>query len=184
MKPLKTFALVLCLTPMAITAQDRFATRNGNISFFSSTPMENIEAHNRKVTSVYDATTGAVEFAVLIKAFEFEKALMQEHFNENYMESNTFPKATFKGKISGVTAADLKKAGTYPVEVSGDITIHGVAKPVSTKGTLTVDAAGIVKAVSEFSVKPEDHGIEIPGVVRGKIADKMKVTVALDYAKM
>jgi hypothetical protein len=184
MTTLKNIALALALTPMALMAQDRFATRNGHIAFFSSTPMEDIEAHNRKVTSVYDATTGAVEFAVLIKAFEFEKALMQEHFNENYMESNTFPKATFKGTIAGISAADLKKAGTYPVDVTGDLTIHGVTKPQAVKGTITVDAAGAVKAVSEFNVKPEDHGINIPNLVRKNIADHLKVTVALDYAKM
>jgi len=184
MNSLKHISLVLAMAPLALMAQERFATRNGHIAFHSSTPMENIEAHNRKVTSVWDATTGAVEFAVLVKAFEFEKALMQEHFNENYMDSNTFPKATFKGKFGGVTAADLKKAGTYPVDVSGDLTIHGVTKPVTSKGTITVDAAGVVKATSEFNVKPEDHGIEIPGVVRKNIAEQMKVTVALDYAKM
>ncbi|MBL7952100.1 MAG: YceI family protein [Flavobacteriales bacterium] len=184
MNSLKNICIALSMAPMALMAQERFATRNGHITFFSHTSMEDIEAHNRKVTTVWDATTGAVEFAVLIKAFEFEKALMQEHFNENYMDSNTFPKATFKGKISGVSAADLKKAGTYPVDVTGELTIHGVAKPVTTKGTITVDASGAVKASSEFDVKPEDHGIEIPGVVRKNIAERMKVTVALDYAKM
>lgn len=184
MNLLKNLSLALVLAPMALMAQDRFATRNGHIAFFSSTPMENIEAHNHKVTSVWDATTGAVEFAALIKAFEFEKALMQEHFNENYMESNTFPKAIFKGKIAGITATDLKKPGTYPVDVSGDLTIHGVTKPQAVKGTIVVDASGAVKATSEFNVKPEDHGIEIPGVVRKNIAEQLKVTVALDYAKM
>lgn len=184
MNNLKNITLALAMVPVAAMAQERFATRNGHVAFFSSTPMENIEAHNRKVTSVYDATTGAVEFAVLIKAFEFDKALMQEHFNENYMESNTFPKAGFKGKIAGVSATDLQKPGSYPVEVSGDLTIHGVTKPVTSKGTIVVDGAGVLKASSEFNVKPEDHGITIPGVVRKNIAEQMKVTVALDYTKM
>lgn len=184
MNTLKTASLALAFVPFALCAQERYMTRTGQITFFSETSVENIEANNNKVTSVLDATTGAIEFAALIKAFEFEKALMQEHFNENYMESNTFPKATFKGKLTGAAAADLKKAGTYPVTVTGDLTIHGVAKPVTTQGTITVDAAGAVKATSEFIVKPEDHGIAIPGVVRKNIAETIKVTVRLDYAKM
>jgi hypothetical protein len=184
MKTLKTLSFVLAMAPLALCAQERYMTRTGHITFFSATPVENIEANNHKVTSVFDATSGSIEFAALVKAFEFEKALMQEHFNENYMESNTFPKATFKGKLSGVGEADLKKAGTYPVTVSGDLTIHGVSKPVSTQGTMTVDAAGTVKATSEFIVKPEDHDIKIPGVVRKNIAETIKVTVKLDYTKM
>lgn len=184
MMTLKQLALGACLLPSMLFAQERFATRNGHIRFFSSTAVENIEADNRKVTSVFDATSGAIQFEALIRAFEFEKALMQEHFNENYMESGTFPKAGFKGKVVGITAADLKKPGTYPVEVSGDLTIHGVTKPVSTQGHMTVEADGTIKARSEFNVKPEDHGIAIPGVVRKNIAEQIKVTVDLSYAKL
>lgn len=184
MNTLKQLTLALALVPVTLSAQERFATRNGHIHFFSGTSVENIEADNHKVTSVLDATTGALEFAALIKAFEFEKALMQEHFNENYMESNTYPKANFKGKVSGFSADDAKKPGTYTVDVTGDLTIHGVTKPLSTKATMTVEAAGTIKAKSEFSVKPEDHGIAIPGVVRKNIAEQIKVTVDLSYTKM
>ncbi len=184
MNTLKTISLALALVPAMLSAQERFATRTGHIAFFSETSMENIEGNNRKVTSVFDATSGAIEFAALIKAFEFEKALMQEHFNENYMESNTFPKATFKGKLTGVGEDEMKKEGNYTVTVAGDLTIHGVTKPITAKGTLTVDAAGQVKATSEFLVNPEDHGIKIPSVVRSNIAESIKVIVKLDYAKM
>lgn len=180
----KTFLLALAAMPLALAAQDRFATRNGHIRFFSSTPMENIEADNNKVTSVLDATTGAIEFAALIKAFQFEKALMQEHFNENYMDSNTYPKATFKGKVTGFGSAELKKPGSYPVQVNGDLTIHGVTRPHAGTATITVDAAGGLKAVSEFEVKPEDHRIEIPAVVREKIAQQLKISVDLTYTRM
>jgi hypothetical protein len=184
MKPTNLFILALALTPLALSAQERFATRNGHIAFHSSTPIENIDADNRKVTCVWDATTGAMEFAALIKAFEFEKALMQEHFNENYMESNTYPKATFKGKLSGVTADELHAAGTYVVTVAGDLTIHGVTKAVSLPGKVVVDAAGVVKATSEFIVKPEDYDIKIPGMVRKQIAETIKVTVDLSLDRM
>ena len=183
--PKHALAATLLLTGTFVAqAQERYFTRTGYIAFFSETPMENIEAHNYKVTSVWDASTGAVEFAALIKAFEFEKALMQEHFNENYMESNTFPKATFKGTFSGVTADQLKKPGTYTVEVKGDLTMHGVTKPVATTGTIVVDQEGKVKAESTFVVSPEDHEIEIPGMVRDKIAKEIQVQVRIDYQLM
>ena len=184
MTKLKNIALALAFVPSALIAQERFATRNGHIHFFSGTAVENIEADNNKVTSVFDATSGAIEFAALVKAFEFEKALMQEHFNENYMESNTFPKAEFKGKMTGVTAEQLKKPGTYDVLVEGDLTIHGVTKPVKAKGTLTVEANGTVKASSDFMVRPEDHGIKIPGMVRKNLAEQIAVRVRMDYARM
>ncbi len=184
MNTLKFLPIALALAPLALSAQERFATRSGHIAFLSETSVENIAGDNRKVTSVFDATTGAIEFAVLIKAFEFEKALMQEHFNENYMESNTFPKASFKGKVTGVGEDEMKKEGTYMVSAQGDLTVHGVTKPVTIKGTFTVDAAGAVKAASDFMIKPEDHGIKIPGVVRKNIAEDIKVSVKLDYAKM
>jgi polyisoprenoid-binding protein YceI len=183
-KNIRSLAAAALLAPAALMAQDRYACRTGDVSFFSSTPVENIEAHNHKATSVYDATTGNMEFAVLIKAFEFEKALMQEHFNENYMESNTYPKAIFKGKVTGVTAADLKKPGTYPVMVEGELTMHGVAKPRKEKATITVEPTGAVKASCDFVVKAEDHKITIPAVVRGQIAEEIQVKVRIDYQKM
>jgi len=185
MNTMKNLLLLAAATlPLAASAQERFATRNGHIAFFSETPMENIEANNHKVSCVLDATTGAIQFAVLIKAFEFDKALMQEHFNENYMESNTYPKAEFKGKMTGASAEDLKKPGTYEVTVAGDLTIHGVTKAVSHKGTITVAEDGTLKAASGFIVKPEDHGIKVPGVVRKNIAEEITVKVRMDLARM
>ncbi|MBP8822844.1 MAG: YceI family protein [Flavobacteriales bacterium] len=174
----------LGLLPALLAAQTHFATRSGEVSFFSSTPMEDITAVNRKVTSVFDPSTGAVEFAALIKAFEFEKALMQEHFNENYMESATFPKATFKGMLKAAAGDDLATVGTHIVTVAGDLTIHGVTRPVSVQGTIVTSAAGTMKATSAFEVKPEDHGIKVPGVVRDKIAKSVQVKVRLEYAKL
>jgi polyisoprenoid-binding protein YceI len=184
MNTLKNFLALAALLPLGLSAQDRFATKTGRITFFSETAVENIEATNDKVMSVLDATSGAVEFSLLIKGFAFEKALMQEHFNENYMESNTYPKALFKGKMSGLSADALKKPGTYDVTVAGDLTIHGVTKPVTHKGKVTVNADGSLKADSEFMVKPEDHNISVPGVVRKNIAEQIKVTVAMAYQKM
>ena len=179
---LQPFLLIATLLPSLVFAQERYVTRTGEITFFSKTSMENIEAVNHKATSVLDANTGAMEFAVLIKGFEFEKALMQEHFNENYMESGTFPKSTFKGKVVGVTADQLKAPGKYEVTVSGDLTIHGVAKPTTAKGTMVVDATGGVQASSDFMVKLADHGIKVPGGVN--VAEEIQISVRIDYRKM
>lgn len=181
---LRSKFLLLFLIPLALTAQDRYMTRTGHVEFHSSTPLEDIDAENDKVTSVWDAASGALEFSMLIKAFAFEKALMQEHFNEDYMESTTFPKATFKGKLSGIGADELAKAGTYIVSVVGTITLHGVEKPVKTEGTVTVDAHGAIQATSTFPIRPEDHGIRIPGLVRTKIAEAIEVKVRMDFRKM
>lgn len=170
--------------PLALAAQERYATRTGHISFHSETPMEKIEAHNHKSISVLDASTGAVEFAALMKGFEFEKALMQEHFNENYVESDKFPKAVFKGTLNGITADDLKKAGTKEVTAVGDMTMHGVTKPVTIKGTFTMEPTGAIKASSTFTIKPEDYNITIPGMVRDNIAKEITVKVQIDYVKM
>lgn len=184
MNLLKTLALSLALAPLTLAAQERYMTRTGHVDFHSSTPIEDIHADNDKVTSVWDATSGAIEFSLLIKAFTFEKALMQEHFNENYMESNKFPKATFKGSLKGVAADQLAKAGSYPVMVEGTINIHGVDQPMKTTGTVTVDEKRGIRAESKFQVKPEDHGIKIPGAVRKNIAETMDLNVRMDYTKM
>lgn len=164
------------LMAMPVLQAQKYFTREGKVSFFSSTPIEDIEAHNSKATSVVDAETGRTEFAVLIKAFQFEKALMQEHFNENYMESGTYPKATFKGQFSDWGSVDLAKDGTYPVEVKGDLTIHGVTNPVAANGTFTVKG-GQVQAVSTFKIAVEDYGIAIPSVVRENIAKELEIRV-------
>lgn len=174
----------ILLLPSIATAQDKYGTRNGEISFFSSTPMEDISAINTKVASVLVPATGAIEFSALIKAFEFEKALMQEHFNENYMESATFPKATFKGKLVPVENDDLLQPGTHPVNVEGTLTIHGVAKPIKAKGTVVVAEDGTIDATSDFDIKPEDHDITIPGVVRAKIAEMITAKVRVTYSKL
>ena len=179
MEPIRKIFILLAALPMLAAAQDRFGTRTGNISFFSSTPVEDIEANNHKVSCVLDAGTGAIQFAVLIKAFEFEKALMQEHFNENYMESNTFPKAEFKGRVDGFTAANAKTPGRYEVTATGDLTIHGVTKPVTQKGIIEVMKDGALKAESDFVVRPEDYDITIPSVVRKNIAEVITVKVRM-----
>jgi polyisoprenoid-binding protein YceI len=113
-----------------------------------------------------------------MKKFQFEKKLMQEHFNENYVESEKFPKATFSGIISGMDQADYQNPGEYQVVVSGEMSIHGISHEVSTEGTLEVQEQGIT-AKTKFLLNPEDYGIKIPRVVRKNIAERMEITAEL-----
>lgn len=154
----------------------KFMTKTGYIGFFSHTTMEDIKGDNNQVASVLDISTGDLVFQVLMKSFHFDKALMEEHFNENYVESEKFPKATFTGKITNVSAVNFSKNGTYDVTVDGDMLIHGTTKKVSSKGTIEVTADGI-NANSKFNINPEDYGITIPNLVREKIAKDLEITV-------
>lgn len=158
----------------------KYFTREGKVSFYSDAPMEKIEAVNNSATSVIDAETGKMEFAVLIKAFQFEKALMQEHFNENYLESSKFPKAIFKGEIINDDEVDFTKDGSYTARVKGEMTIHGVTNPFETQGKITVKN-GQISAFSQFDIEVADYKIEIPGVVRDNIAKTVQVTANFDY---
>lgn len=173
---------IIILTGFVLTNVNaqKYFTRDGNINFVSDAPLEKIEAKNNNATSVLDAETGKLEFAVLVKAFHFEKALMQEHFNENYMESSKFPKAIFKGKIENFDKVDIAKGGTYDVKVNGELNIHGVTQPISVDGKLKIDGDNIV-AKSSFSIKVEDYGIKIPNVVKDNVASKVDIMVDLSY---
>lgn len=154
----------------------KYITKNGHIKFYSETPIETIEAHNRQVNSALDASTGDFVFKVLMKSFEFEKALMQEHFNENYVESDKFPNATFTGKVTNLDNIDFKNAGEYNAIVEGTLTIHGVEKAIKETGKFSV-ADGTVKGNCTFIVKPEDYNIRIPKTVVNNIAGEIEVTV-------
>jgi polyisoprenoid-binding protein YceI len=161
-------------------SQTVYMTRSGQISFFSKTPMENINGINNEVTSMLDAGKGDLVFAVLIKSFRFEKALMEEHFNENYLESTKFPKATFQGKITNVSAVNFTKDGSYPATVEGDLTMHGVKQRQTASGTITV-ANGKISAVSTFIIKLADYKIERPSLVADKISETIEIRVNCQY---
>lgn len=167
----------------SLQAQDKYFTRNGHISFFSKTPVENITADNKQVASIMDTGTGEVVFSVLMKSFQFPKALMQEHFNESYIESDKYPKSTFKGKILNIQGVDFSKEGVYKVEVEGELTIHGVTKPVKSEGTLEVKE-NKVYAKSAFNVAAADYNIQIPKVVQDNIAKNIDIQVDLVYEPM
>lgn len=165
----------LLIAVSALFAQ-KYITKNGHIKFYSETPMETIEAHNRQVNSALDISTGDFVFKVLIKSFEFEKALMQEHFNENYMESDKMPDATFTGKITNLSAINFTKDGSYEATIEGDLKIHGVTQKVTHQGTLEV-TAGKITGKSVFSVKLADYEIKVPKTVVNNIAEEIQITV-------
>ncbi len=133
-------------------------TRVGTTSFFSDAKLEDIAAHSRHTTILINKSTGAVAVKLSIRSFEFEKALMQEHFNENYMESEKYPEATFSGKITDLSKVIWNKDGSYLVTVEGKLTIHGVVKNV--KETATIDVKGTkVNVKCALQVKLADYGI-------------------------
>jgi hypothetical protein len=164
---------------LALNAQ-KYMTKNGYIGFYSHTPMEDIKGDNNQVVGALDITTGEMVFQALIKSFHFDRALMEEHFNENYMESDKIPKSIFKGKITNLSSVDFTKNGAYDVTVEGDLTVHDVTNKITAKGTVEVVAGGI-NANSKFNINPEDYKITIPGVVREKINKNLEVTVAMKY---
>ena len=157
-------------------AQKRYFTKTGIVSFRAGTAVEDIDGINKSTTSVFDAVTGQIEFALLIKGFEFNSALMMEHFNENYMESDKYPKSVFKGTISNIGNVNFQKDGTYPVTVKGILEIHGIKKDLETAGSLKVNGETVI-ANAAFDVTLEDYHISIPGLVKDKIAKTAKVIV-------
>ncbi|GAA4755520.1 YceI family protein [Flavisolibacter ginsenosidimutans] len=166
----------LVLFATVTNAQDRYFTKTGQIDFFSKAALEDIAAKNNTVTAVLDTKSGAMQFSVPMKGFEFEKKLMQEHFNENYVESDKYPKADFKGVVANNAAVNFAKDGTYNVTVKGKLTIHGVTKDVEAPGTIKVNN-GKVDAASTFNIKLSDYNISIPAVVKDKISNSIKISV-------
>jgi len=149
-----------------------FATASGNTSFSSKTPMENIDAENKKTQVLLNTTTGELAIRMNMRDFVFPNKLMQEHFNENYMESAKYPTGTFSGKMD--QTIDFTKDGAYDASATGSFTIHGVAKNRTIKGKLKVEG-GKITITSDFEVALTDHKIEVPQIVFVKIAHSIKV---------
>jgi polyisoprenoid-binding protein YceI len=154
----------------------KYGSRDARVFFFSGTPIEDIEATNSKGSVAIDAATGKLQAAVLVTGFIFKSALMQEHFNENYMESKKFPKASFAGTID-MSKVKMTTDGVYQVKTVGELTMHGVTKPAEVVGTITV-AGGKPTVKASFNVKPEDYGIVIPGPVKDKIAKTIRIDIS------
>lgn len=176
-KKTKTIFSGFCLLfTLFANSQDKFYTKSGNISFFSATSVENIDAKNKSVVCLLIPQSGNLQFAVLIMGFEFKKALMQEHFNSDYLESDKFPKAEFTGKIMNNNGVDYRNNGTYSAYVEGKLTIHGVIKDVEATGTVTVKD-GKLLANCTFNLLLADYHIKVPKLYRDNISKSIKVIV-------
>lgn len=176
---MKKIIAMLCLAVAGHSAaySQLYMTRTGFIGFYSKTSFEDIKAENNQVYAVIDAGKKNIAFAVLLKGFVFTKELMQEHFNENYVESDKYPKATFSGAYTGDVL--LGKDGVYPVRVRGNLTLHNTIRAIEEPATLEVKG-GKLLGKTEFNIKPEDFHISIPSVVRDKIANEVTVHVQID----
>ncbi len=175
---MKKIIALLCLAIAHSSAYSQlYMTRTGFIGFYSKTSFEDIKAENNQVYAVIDAGKKNIAFAVLLKGFVFTKELMQEHFNENYVESDKYPKATFSGAYAG--EVQLDKDGVYTVRVRGNLTLHNVTRAIEEPATLEVKG-GKLLGRTEFNIKPEDFQISIPSVVRDKIAKEVTVRVQID----
>jgi hypothetical protein len=181
-KVLLTISLIAAGT-LAASAQ-KYMTRTGKISFDASASgsPEKIYAINNEVANILDAQSGEIIFQAPVKSFKFERELMQEHFNENYMESDKYPKAEFKGKITNLNEVTLGKDGTYNAKVAGQLTIHGVTNNVNVPGTITVKG-GAVTVKAKFAVKLHDYKIEIPSLVSDKVGKEANITLESDLTQ-
>ncbi|MCG7856545.1 YceI family protein [Flavihumibacter sediminis] len=163
-----------CLINFCVNGQ-KLITRTASISFYSDAPLEKIRATNRQGVCLLDINTNTIEAAVLMRGFEFRKALMQEHFNENYVESHRFPKAQFKGMISS-GPPQWTTDGSYDVLLEGNLTIHGETRPVSIPASFRVNK-GIVSALAEFTINVDDYKIRIPALVADNINKKIRINI-------
>lgn len=165
--------------PSVARAQSKYMTKAGYISFFSASIMEDIEAKNNKVAAVFDLSTGQLAFSVPIHEFQFKRTLMQEHFNENYMESDKYPKATFTGQLTNAAqVAKLLPTATQNVEVEGQLMLHGVTHKVAVSGTLQLRDGQLV-IFAYFNIAPADYAIDVPLLVREHIAKSVSVRVSI-----
>lgn len=164
------------------TQAQKYYTKNGTISFFSKTNMEDIKAENNQVMSVLNVQTGELQFSLLVKGFHFEKALMEEHFNENYLESEKFPKSTFKGLITDIAKVNFLKDGNYPVNINGDLNMHGVSNKINVAGTIYIKE-GAITGKSVFKLVMTDYKVIIPKLVENNISKTIEITVDFLYNK-
>ena len=173
------FIILFSFLSINQAGQDLYVSKNARITFFSSALIEDIKAETTAGVSVFNAVTNELDFSVAISSFQFEKAFMQQHFNSDYMESDKYPRAIFKGKLQ--EHVDVTKDGTYPVNARGELTVHGITQTRTIPGTLIIKN-GVITMTSEFMVKCADHHIDIPQILFYHIAEVIKVNVSAVYS--
>lgn len=159
-----------------------YKTSTGTIKFFSSTDAEDIDATNSQVSAAIEIKSGVVEFSAPVNSFQFKKALMQKHFQENYLETTKYPKSTFKGKITNNSAVDYTKDGTYTVSVTGKLYMHGVSKDITIPGKVIV-SGGKITLTADFKVKLKDYNIKVPAQNAANIAEDIAISVNCTLTK-
>jgi hypothetical protein len=174
---IRPLIVAIILLPLTGFAQKRYFSEKSSVTFFSEGVIEEIKAINTKVTSIFDLSSGEVAYLLSPKDFQFEKKLMQVHFNEKYMESEKYPKSSFQGKIVGYDPSNLQ---LQQVKAQGKITIHGVTRNIDVPGTLHIEG-NTVTLRSKFMVKLEDYNIKVPQIVWQNIAQQVEVTVHFLY---
>lgn len=172
------FNFLLFISFSNVFSQERYFTRQGHISFYSHTPVEDIRATNDHVLSILDISTGEFEITLLMKSFSFEKALMQEHFNENYVESHKYPKANFSGKI--LNLEQIISGENETAYIAGKLTIKDVTKDIEVESRIIIENNTITLR-GKFMVTVADFNIKIPAIVRNNIAKEVEVTYQLTH---
>jgi hypothetical protein len=172
-------SLLLCclLGLMTVAFGQKFTAEKGQISFFSDAPVEDIEAINTVIGSLFNASTGEVVYILKMRDFIFPKALMREHFNEKYIESEKYPKGSFQGKLSGFSAS---ATGIQNVRAVGKLSVHGVTREIDVPGTIE-NVNGKLHMKSKFMVKLADYNIKIPTIIWQNIAEEVEVRIDITY---
>jgi hypothetical protein len=166
---------LLCVLPVK---GQLYSCKEGTVSFFSEAPLENIDAINKNINSFLNLTTDEVVFLVPVRGFKFDKDLMEEHFNEKYIESDKYPTATFRGKIN--EKGEAAKPGIHNVTVTGKLTMHGVEREITVPGNI-ITAEDTIKIRSLFDVSLKDYKITVPKLVFQNIAETVTVKVNAAY---
>ena len=152
----------------------KYSSEKSTVGFYSHATLEDIKANNTQSKAILDIANHSIAFTIPIRDFKFEKSLMQEHFNEKYMESDKFPRSTFQGKMTGF---DINKKGLQQVSATGKITIHGITKDVEIPGTVEVINTSTIQLNSSFTIKLNDYQIKIPQLLWQKIAEQVEVKI-------
>lgn len=171
--------IVLFLCVSIVSHAQRYRLVAGNVTFFSDAPMEDIEAENSEIVSLFDVGTGVAVYKVKISGFQFEKSLMQQHFNEKYLESDKYPESTFRGRIRDY---DTESTQWQQAKAEGDLKIHGITQQVSVEGQVKF-SSDKMQLKATFPVKLEDYKIKIPKVVFYNIAEVVEVSLDFTYEK-
>jgi flagellar basal body rod protein FlgG len=179
----KLLFILLGLISIQLVNGQNYMSKDGSIEIYAETSLLTIDGKTQTAGSIINSATGDVVASILVTSFKFKEALLEEHFNENYMESHKFPKAQFKGKITNWNTVKLTTDGSYPITIEGDLTMHGETRPLKTTGNLVV-SGGKISANTEFFVSLENYKIKVEESYKDRIPDKIKLTLKFNYVKL